>query len=343
MLDCRRLTVRFGAKAVLDDASIAVEPGEVVAVLGPSGSGKSTLLRVIAGLQKPDSGAVLWRGDDITSTPAHERGFGLMFQDYALFPHRSVAANVAFGLEMRRVGGAVARSRVDELLDLVGLTGMAGRSVTELSGGEQQRVALARTLAPSPELVMLDEPIGALDRALRDDLTVELAAIFRDIEAAVVYVTHDQGEAFGLADRVVVMRHGAIVGDAPPDELWRRPPNEFVARFLGMDTFVTAVVSGGVADLGWTSIPMADVPPGRNRLLLRPEAMTVDDAGKIEGVVVGSTFAAGRYSLSVEVDSGVRLAVGSPRPLSVGSLVTLSIDPSAIVIVPDGQSTSSDV
>jgi thiamine transport system ATP-binding protein len=229
------VSVRFeGAdRPALDAVDLSVAAGDLVALLGPSGCGKTTLLRVVAGLVVPDRGRVVLDGDDLTGVPVHRRGVGLMFQDYALFPHRDVGGNVEFGLRMGAMGAAERRARVAEVLALVGLSGWERRPVGPLSGGEQQRVALARALAPSPRLLLLDEPLGALDRGLRDRLVPELRELFRAVGVTVVHVTHDQSEALALADRVVVMDHGAVVQDAPPAEVWARPASALVARFLG--------------------------------------------------------------------------------------------------------------
>jgi len=197
MLDCRDLSVRFGDHLALAGVDLMVPTGNVVAVIGPSGCGKTTLLRVIAGLQRPLTGTVAWDGENLNAIPPHRRGFGMMFQDHALFPHRTVAGNVDFGLKMTGSPLDVRRSRVEEVLELVGLGGYDHRSIADLSGGEQQRVALARTLAPSPRLIMLDEPLGSLDRALRDRLIGEMRGIFARLGITVVYVTHDQDEATG--------------------------------------------------------------------------------------------------------------------------------------------------
>jgi ABC-type Fe3+/spermidine/putrescine transport system ATPase subunit len=198
----------FGQTRALAGVSFDIQPGETLALLGPSGCGKSTLLNVIAGLETPDHGEVHWDGMPLAGMPAHKRGFGLMFQDYALFPHLSVARNVAFGLEVAKQERQAIESRVDEMLALVGLEDYAQREPDTLSGGEQQRVALARALAPGPRLLMLDEPLGALDRALREDLLKELRYILQQIHQTALYVTHDQEEAFSIADRVAVMRLG---------------------------------------------------------------------------------------------------------------------------------------
>ncbi len=227
------LTVEFGSTAALDGIDLTVEAGEVVAVVGPSGSGKSTLLRAIAGLQTLTRGRILAGGRDLAGVPTHERGLGLMFQDHALFTHETVAGNVGFGLRMAAVPAVEQRTRIEELLRLVGLSGFGDRSVATLSGGEAQRVALARSLAPNPALLMLDEPLGSLDRVLRRQLTSELRALLGGVGVSALHVTHDQTEAFAVADRVVVLRAGRIVQSGSPEDLWYRPVSRFVAEFLG--------------------------------------------------------------------------------------------------------------
>jgi thiamine transport system ATP-binding protein len=234
------VTVRFGETPALTEVDLVVAEGEVVCVLGPSGSGKSTLLQVITGLLVPDAGRVTWDGEDLAGVPTHKRGFGLMFQDHALFPHRSVAANIGFGLRMQHRPAAEVERRVAQLLGTVGLAGYGRRAITELSGGEQQRVALARALAPEPRVLLLDEPLGALDRALREDLVEELGEIFDRLGTTVLYVTHDQDEALSLADRLVVMRGGQVVQEGDPTAVWRKPADDFVAGFLAATSIVQA-------------------------------------------------------------------------------------------------------
>jgi thiamine transport system ATP-binding protein len=226
------ITVRYGDTVAVDRVDLTVEKGSTVCVLGPSGCGKSTLLRVVTGLVRPDGGHVTWDGEDITDVPTHRRGFGLMFQDHALFPHRDVAANVGFGLRMQGQPRTAIAARVDDLLDLVGLAGYGPRAVDELSGGEQQRVALARALAPEPRMLLLDEPLGSLDRVLRDRLLDELPSLFERLGTTVLYVTHDQDEARAIADQVAVMRAGRIAQVGTPAEVWQRPADEFVAEFV---------------------------------------------------------------------------------------------------------------
>ena len=244
-LEVRRVAVQLGGAAVLDDVSLAARAGEIVALLGPSGCGKTTLLRVIAGLQ-PHAGDVLWQGRSLTALPAHRRGFGLVFQDQALFPHLDVERNVAFGLRMQprtRHGGAAERGRrVAELLELVGLSGFGRRPVDSLSGGEAQRVALARALAPHPRLLMLDEPLSGLDRPLREQLLADLPRILRRLRQTALFVTHDLEEALAVSDRVAVMRAGRIVQVGTPRALYERPASVFVARFLGRANILPGTV-----------------------------------------------------------------------------------------------------
>ena len=234
MLQVEEIRVAFDGAPALDGAAVEAERGETLSVLGPSGCGKTTLLRVIAGLQAPDSGRIVLDRDDLASIPVHRRGIGLMFQDNALFPHRDVAGNIAFGLRMNGLPHHEIAQRVRELLDLVGLPGAEKRAVQTLSGGERQRVALARALAPKPRVLLLDEPLGSLDGPLRERLLSDLRELFAALQLTVVYVTHDAGEAFALGHAVAVMRAGKVVQKATSDELWRQPADEWVARFLGM-------------------------------------------------------------------------------------------------------------
>jgi len=232
MLSVVGVTKRFGDVTVLDGVDLEVAGGEVVALLGPSGSGKSTLLRIVAGLEAPGAGTVHWDGEDLGPVPAHRRRFGLMFQSYALFPHRSVADNVGFGLRMEGLDRSSVRRRVDEVLGWVGLDGFGRRPVDGLSGGEQQRVALARTLAPDPRLVMLDEPLGALDRDLRERLVGEIRHLLERRGTAALYVTHDHEEAATVADRLAVIRAGRILQTGTLSELRRRPVDQWVGEFV---------------------------------------------------------------------------------------------------------------
>lgn len=242
MLELRSIYKSYQRQPLLEGISLSVRQHETLCLLGPSGSGKSTILQIISGLDVPDSGRVLWDGKDLSSTPAHLRDFGLVFQDYALFPHLDVYENVAFGPRMKSWSPEAIRQRVDEVLDLVNLTGFEHRTVANLSGGEQQRVALARALAPRPRLLMLDEPLAALDRALRQELLDELRRLLKRAGIPVLYVTHDQEEAFKIADRIALLHDGRIVREGRPDEIWASPGSPWVATFLGLGTVLIGQV-----------------------------------------------------------------------------------------------------
>jgi thiamine transport system ATP-binding protein len=311
MLD--RIGVAIDGRRTLDEVSLDVADGERLALLGPSGSGKSTALRVIAGLQAPSAGRVLLDGRDVTRVPAHRRGAGLVFQDAALFPHRDVAGNVGFGPRVAGLPEDERRARVSEALELVGLTGTERRDVTTLSGGEAQRVALARALAPRPEVLLLDEPLGALDGPLRRRLQTDLRELFERLELTVVHVTHDVGEAFELGDRVAILRDGRLAQVATPDELWARPADEWVARFLGM-----------------TNIEL----DGDRATVIRPEAVRVRPG---DGAVVVSADRDGAVvRLLVRRDDGTELdavVVGVDVPRA-GERVSVDVDPAGVVEVP---------
>jgi ABC-type Fe3+/spermidine/putrescine transport system ATPase subunit len=242
MLEVHHIFKTYEGKPLLNDISFKVGTGETICLLGASGSGKSTLLRIIAGLENADSGLISFNGIDLTSTPAHLRDFGLVFQDYALFPHLKVYDNVAFGLKMRRLPQAEIGRRVANSLELVNLSSFENRQVTDLSGGEQQRVALARALATRPRLLMFDEPLGALDRTLREDLLHELRSILHHTNIPAIYVTHDQEEAFTIADRVLILHNGVIVREGTPADVWGNPGSAFVAGFLGLGNVIEGKV-----------------------------------------------------------------------------------------------------
>jgi spermidine/putrescine transport system ATP-binding protein len=242
MLELRNIQKTYEGQLLLHGISFKVAPGETVCLLGPSGSGKSTLLRIIAGLENAEQGDIFWDGKNIASLPVHQRHFGLMFQDYALFPHKSVRENIAFGLEMKKLPRTEIDQRVTAALTQVNLTSFESRRVTDLSGGEQQRVALARALAPNPRLLMFDEPLGALDRTLREHLSTELREILRRSGVPAIYVTHDQEEAFTIADTVMLLHDGHIVQRGAPDEVYSHPASSWVAEFLGLGNLLTGVV-----------------------------------------------------------------------------------------------------
>ncbi len=322
MLEVSDLTIRFDGVPALDGADLTVEDRSIHALMGPSGSGKSTMLRAIAGLEFPDAGDITWDGRSVLSVPVHKRQFGLMFQDYALFPHRDVAGNIAFGLRMQGMDTAAVRSRVHDVLDLVGLPGYGDRSVGTLSGGERQRVALARTLAPHPRLVLLDEPLGALDRSLREHLLVEMRAIFNQVEATVLYVTHDREEAFTIADRVAIIRGGKIVADDTPEGLWRQPPDGWTARFIGLENLCTA---SNLVELG---IPRPS--DASTTGAIPPEAITLSSVGMYAATVAGSHFRGGAYRTELDLGIGSALVTWSSIGLEPGTEVRFDVDATLI-------------
>jgi spermidine/putrescine transport system ATP-binding protein len=319
MLTLTSITKSYESKPLLKGISFSVAPGEVVCLLGASGSGKSTILRIIAGLEEAESGEVAWDGVSLKGAPTHQRRFGLMFQDYALFPHLSVFENVAFGLKMQqgrnltaesqsgrvakffykisaplRLRGKNFESRVNECLEMVHLTEFEHRRVTELSGGEQQRVALARALAPKPRLLMLDEPLGALDRALKESLLDELRHILHRAGIPAIYVTHDQQDAFALSDRIILLRDGQIAQAGTPAEVFANPADGWVASFLGLGNVVRPGEGGGVLNAEGLDI--------QKTILLRPQAELVASGGTVQGVVADVVFAGESFRIELEND-----------------------------------------
>ncbi len=294
LLEIEHISKSYPGLPVLHDVSLGAADGEIVCLLGPSGCGKSTLLRLVAGLETPDTGRIIFDGQEMAGTPPHRRRFGLMFQDYALFPHKDVLGNVAFGLRMARLPGPEISRRVDEALALVGLSGYERRRVTELSGGEQQRVALARSLAPRPRLVMLDEPLGALDRALREQLMNDLRAILKQVGVTALYVTHDQEEAFAIADRIAILHARLEAGEGghieqvgAPQEVYRRPASVYVARFLGFRNLLVGKVIGRQGD-GETR-KQGDKETGR----IMPPLVVETPLGALVAADLGREYAAG--------------------------------------------------
>ncbi|MFA9446450.1 ABC transporter ATP-binding protein [Egicoccus sp. AB-alg6-2] len=343
MLTLRDVQVRYGDRRAVDGVDLEVGEGEIVAVLGPSGCGKSTLLRAVAGLEPLTGGQVVLDGRPLDGLRPDQRPVGLMFQDHALFPHRDVGDNVGFGPRMQRLPQEQVRARVREALDLVDLAGAERRAVTELSGGEQQRVALARALAVHPRLLMLDEPLGSLDRALRDQLLVQLPDVFARVGCGVLYVTHDQDEALTLADRVAVMRAGRLVQVDRPGVLWNRPVDEFVARFLGLQQIIDVEVRAGEADTALGRLPLPGAPDGPGRLLVLPDALSAGADGTfgdvrdgdmghgtvdVDATVVRRRFAADR-SLLVVAAAGREWEVPAPRDGDhvAGEHIQVRLDP----------------
>jgi thiamine transport system ATP-binding protein len=346
MLRIDELTVAYGEHVAVRDLSLTAEDGEVLCVLGPSGCGKSTLLRAIAGLEPTLAGTIELDGQPLDGRRPDQRGVGLMFQDHALFPHRTVAENVAFGPRMRGVAAPETARRVHEALALMDLVELGDRRITQLSGGEQQRVALARAIAPRPPLLMLDEPLGSLDRALRERLLDDLPRVFAELGTTVLYVTHDQDEALALADRVAVMRAGRLEQQGPIHQLWGAPETEFVARFLGLEHVFDADVRDGRVSTVLGDLPVT-APDGPATLVLLGDALRLTDRLRplhldevgLSGVVVGRRFAGDHIRVRVRAGDDTVLTVPVWRGAGpeLGQPVEVALDPDRVRTVrPDG-------
>jgi sulfate/thiosulfate transport system ATP-binding protein len=324
------VTKRYGERSVVSDLSLSIATGELFVLLGPSGSGKSTVLRMIAGLAEADSGRVLLHGRDVTHTPPRARGAGFVFQHYALFRHMTVAQNVEFALRVRGVAGRERARRRDELLELVELSGFGGRLPRQLSGGQQQRVALARALAHEPEVLLLDEPFGALDARIRGELRKTLRRIQRELKITAIFVTHDQEEAFELGDRLAVMNYGRLLEIGPPNDLYLQPATEFVATFLGAANLLVGEATRGAVRVGTLDLPLpteeaTGISSRRVQVLFRPEdvalegdrtALTVPVLG--EGVVEQASFAGAQERLVLRLPAMPRVRTLAP-PVPFGS------------------------
>ncbi len=329
----------YDGQLLLKGVNLAVNSGEILCLLGSSGSGKSTILRIIAGIEKADQGRLFWDGVEVSTVPVHKRGFVLMFQDYALFPHLSVFDNIAFGLHMKGINTKEARASVKDVLDQVTMSGYESRNVSDLSGGEQQRVALARALAVQPRLLMLDEPLAALDRALRLELQGELKSLLHKAGIPVIYVTHDQEEALSISDRIAILHDGRIVQDATSEEVFRRPVNLWVAGFLGMNNLIEGKlitkeplrieVSGQKLDLPSTKIENGLEPGSKLWVLLPPSAINTQSWKTLEivlhGKVIESTFKGSYYLVSVILAYGKRICFSSMQAFENGKEIQLYV------------------
>ncbi|GAB2871388.1 ABC transporter ATP-binding protein [Nocardioides pacificus] len=341
MLSLQHVSVRYDDLLAVEDVSLALPDGEVLAVLGPSGCGKSTLLRAIAGLEPVSAGSVAFDGEDLAGTPPHRRGFALMFQDGQLFGHLSVAGNVGYPLRLRRTAKPRIRARVDELLELVGLAGYGERLPRTLSGGERQRVALARALAVEPRLLLLDEPLSALDAELRRRLAGELREILHTAGTTALMVTHDQDEAWAVADRIAVMRGGRLVQEGPVADVWAGPADAETALFLGYARVLDGAAAACVLELAGAGAG-AGVGAGfgaHPRVAVRRSAFVVDESGPLEGTVVSlhatpeqarlMVDAAGIGVVDAVAATGAR-GVAAPVP---GASVRLRLDPARVAVI----------
>ncbi len=356
-LEIRDLVKTFGSTVAVDGVSIDIFAGEFFALLGPSGCGKTTLLRMLAGFETPDSGQVLLDGEDLTRVPPHERPVNMMFQAYALFPHMTVEQNIAFGLEMERMPKAPIRDRVEEMLALTRLEKLARRKPDQLSGGQRQRVALARALAKRPKLLLLDEPLAALDRKLREATQFELGKIQESLGLTFIIVTHDQEEAMTVSSRLAVMQDGRIAQLGEPHQVYEAPATRYVAEFIGDVNILEGTVEaagpgpvrlaqGGVAELA----PGEDLPAGPVALALRPEKIGIERLGEavgggpntLEGTVEEIAYLGDMSVLNVRLDGGALVRVARTNrfraleePITWEDRVRLSWDPSALVVLRD--------
>jgi spermidine/putrescine ABC transporter ATP-binding subunit len=330
---------RFGDVTALDSVSLDIRQGEFFALLGPSGCGKTTLLRILAGFEEPDTGAVRLDGADLLAVPAHRRPVNLMFQSYALFPHMSVEKNVAYGLERERLPRQEIRERVSEVLETVGLAAHARRRPHQLSGGQRQRVALARAIVKRPRLLLLDEPLSALDKKVRAEMQLELKRLQHEVGITFVVVTHDQEEAMSLADRIAVMQSGGIEQVDAPIALYDRPRTPFVAGFIGANNLFPGKVTGkglDVSGLGVLPAPAADLPEGAQALLaVRPERVRLGD-GPLRGTVVDVSFYGGTSHVALSVPGHGRhvlVATQGPARVETGTEITLGWDAADAALV----------
>ncbi|RVW11119.1 ABC transporter ATP-binding protein [Prescottella agglutinans] len=346
-VEFRGLRRVFGATTALDGLDLEIRPGELLALLGPSGCGKTTALRTIAGFERPDAGAVLMNGEDITRTPAHRRDVGMVFQSYSLFPHLNAVDNVAFGLRMQGTGRSARRARATELLELVGLPQHAERYPSQLSGGQQQRIALARALALRPKVLLLDEPLSALDAQVRQTLREEIRRVQQQLGITTLFVTHDQEEALSMADRVAVMRSGQLEQCAPPAELYERPATAFVAEFVGVMSRIPGRLAAGgrtVHVLG-RSLPVHGELPGSPEsgnaardvdVLVRPEALGVTATEDGTSRITAATFRGAGTRLTVRLPDGreavADVSTAAACALGAGTAVTLSVPDRPVLV-----------
>jgi putative spermidine/putrescine transport system ATP-binding protein len=357
-IEFRDVVVRYGSLQALRKLSLTVEPGEFLALLGPSGCGKTTLLRVLGGFTSYE-GSVLFDGQPVDALPAHRRDIGIVFQDYALFPHRTVRENIAFGLRMRKASADDIAARVEEMIALLHLTGLGDRYPGQLSGGQQQRVALARAIAIRPRVLLLDEPLGALDKKLREEMQVELRQLQRNVGITTIFVTHDQEEALSLADRIAVMSTGTIQQIGPTAEIYERPANRFVAEFMGQSNLLPATVVEQRQDVWLCRTASGAVIPaatdaalrtGQEVLLsLRSELLRLASAAPrdaavsaplLAGTIDHVTYLGGLIQIRVRVATGeiMKIAVqnvGGFRSVSVGSPAHVTFDPADVVVLTD--------
>ena len=339
LIECAK-TFADGTRA-LWPLSLEIEDGETVVFLGPSGCGKTTTLRIIAGLESPDPGGrVLFNGEDVTQVPIELRNVGMVFQSYALFPNMNVEQNVAYGLKVRKVSGEEIARRVREMLEMMDIVELKDREIDQLSGGQRQRVALARAIAVQPRVLLLDEPLTALDALLRERLRVDIDALLRRLGITAIYVTHDQAEAMALGDRIVVMSHGRVAQVGTPRQIYFRPSNRFVADFIGTMNRVRGVIANGAVRTAAGRIPWSKEGAGEVEVLFRPENLTFTDPGEghLTGVVEAAFFLGDRTRIIVRGGGDTVLVVETSdrHEFTQGENVGLVVGPDTLTI-PDGE------
>jgi spermidine/putrescine transport system ATP-binding protein len=340
-LDVIDLHKEFEGKPLLEGVNFHVTAGETLCLLGSSGSGKSTILRIIAGIETPDAGQLLWNGGDLTPIPVFRRRFGLMFQDYALFPHLSVKENVAFGLRMQNLSRTEIAGKVRAALERVNMSAFADRRVTDLSGGEQQRIALARALVARPRLLMLDEPLGALDRALREQLSADLWQVLERMDIPVIYVTHDQQEAFAFADRLLILHDGRIIQSGTPQEVYNRPQSPWLAEFMGHRNHLAGKVARVQPLKVQTAFGLFKCGQGFGKLrdgqavtlVLPANAAQIAQSGGnlLRAQVRHAQFQGSGFMIDFQLADGSDLAFFFNQALPVGAQTGLYIQPKSIL------------
>ncbi|MCL6669159.1 MULTISPECIES: ABC transporter ATP-binding protein [Streptomyces] len=337
-VEFRGLRREFGPTVALDGLDLTVRPGEFLALLGPSGCGKTTALRMLAGFEHPDAGEVLVDGKDVTDVPAHRRDAGMVFQSYSLFPHLNALDNVAFGLRMRKVGAAERRSRAAELLELVGLADKGLRFPHQLSGGQQQRIALARALALRPRVLLLDEPLSALDAKVRLTLREEIRRLQQELGITTLFVTHDQEEALSIADRVAVMHAGRLEQCAEPAELYQRPATAFVAEFVGTMSRIPGHLAEDTVEVLGMRLPVEGTVPQASEVdvLVRPEAVRVEADATGSATVIATAFLGAATRLTVRLADGTEVKADLPTheaaPLGAGAAVRVSLPERPVLV-----------
>jgi putative spermidine/putrescine transport system ATP-binding protein len=334
----------YGGFIALDGLSLTLAPGELVALLGPSGCGKTTALRLVAGLDEVSGGRVIFDGTDVTTLGANKRNVGMVFQAYSLFPHMTALQNVAFGLQLRQVSDRERRRRAAEMLELVGLSGFANRFAHQLSGGQQQRVALARALAIQPQVLLLDEPLSALDARVRARLRDEIRRVQLEVGTTTLFVTHDQEEALAIADRVGVMNKGRLEQLGPPTVIYSRPATPFVAEFVGLTNKLSGTVKGGEVEVRGVRLPLVkpDTPDGPATALIRPEAVSLSSDGSSDGPLTGTVIAVAFLGATsrVTVDLGdeivlAQMPTADASAHTAGTRVRLAMRPDPVLIARD--------